>query len=52
MGGFGSFTCPQPGAITRPLSTSRPHTRIPAAGFSTGIEGGAAQRLGQGTNPL
>ena len=29
VGSFGSFTCPQPGqAITRPLSTSRPHTRI------------------------
>ena len=32
-GGFGSFTCPQPGqAITRPLSTSRPHTRIDGGG--------------------
>ena len=33
VGGFGSFTCPQPGqAITRPLSTSRPHTRIDGGG--------------------
>ena len=27
------------------------HSELTAAGFSTGIEGGAAQGLGQGANP-